>query len=253
MSRVAVGRLLAVAGICLVAASGAVQGTAQAAPEGAVFHPYHHASVTGVVNHAGREVALTFDDCGDVTAWRSIVATLHRHGRHVAFFCIGSEVDAHPGLSRRLVTQGNLLCNHSWSHPDLTTLDARGIKRELHRARNVMHRLTGSRCRYMRPPYGAYNREVLRVAGQLGYRRAVLWSVDPRDWTQPGEAAITSRVLSETHAGSIVLLHVLPETARALPDILRGLHEKGLSVTLLSKMIRDGDPSPGGWPSYRDL
>lgn len=64
---------------------------------------------------------------------------------------------------------------------------------------------------------------------------------------------IVRRVLSQTHSGSIVLLHVLPETAAALPAILHGLHREGLSVNLLSAVIRRGDPSPGGWPPYRDL
>jgi peptidoglycan-N-acetylglucosamine deacetylase len=244
-------RLLVVAAACAICGWGAA--AAGAAPAGPVFRTYGHAGVTGVVEHARHEVALTFDDCGDVGAWRSIVKTLHHRGRHAAFFCIGEAVDAHPGLARRLVSQGDMLCNHSWSHPDLTTLSARDIRRQLHRTRNLIYHDTGSTCRYLRPPYGAYDREVLRIAGGLGYRRALLWSVDPRDWERPGSGAIVSRVLSDARSGSIVLLHVLPETARALPDILRGLHEKGLSVTVLSRMIHDGDPSPGGWPSYREL
>lgn len=196
---------------------------------------------------------MTFDDCNDATAWRSIVATLHQAGRHAAFFCQGQNVRAHTTVSRRLVRQGNLLCNHSWSHADLTTLSERGIAQQSRAARAVLYNVAGSRCRYMRPPYGSYNRTVLRVAGQLGYRRAVLWSVDPRDWEQPGTSVIVRRVLSDAHSGSIVLLHVLPETSAALPSILRGLHREGLSVNLLSTVIRRGDPSPGGWPPYRDL
>jgi peptidoglycan/xylan/chitin deacetylase (PgdA/CDA1 family) len=33
------------------------------------------------------------------------------------------------------------------------------------------------------------------------------WSVDPRDWTRPGTAAIVRDVLRQLRPGSVVLLH----------------------------------------------
>ncbi len=239
---------------CVCLASGwAAQRTAATQPSAVAFPSYDHAWVLGVVKNADHEVALTFDDCNDVGAWRSIVATLHRRSRHGVFFCFAQQVAAHPVLAKRLRSQGNPLCNHSWSHPDLTTLTAEEIQRQLRRVQTTLYAVTGSRCQYMRPPYGAYDRRVLRIAGRLGYRRAVLWTVDPRDWQQPGVGIIVSRVLGATHAGSVVLLHVLPQTASALPRILTGLHRRGLTVVSLPGLILDGDPSPGGWPAYRDL
>lgn len=220
----------------------------------AVTYPaYDHARVLGVVNDAGAQVALTFDDCSDATAWRSILSTLRARGVHAAFFCPAKVVRDHVTLARRVRSDGNMLCNHGWSHPDLTTLTPDQIFHQLRLARNVLYGLTGSRCDYMRPPYGSYNRDVLRIAGQLGYRRAVLWTVDPNDWQQPASSAIRSRVLSATHAGSIVLLHVLPQTAAALPAILRGLRSERLVPVSLSKLVAAGKPAPGGWPRYSAL
>jgi len=214
------------------------------------FPSYGRARVLGVVNHADHEVALSFDDCSNVAAWRSIVATLHRRGRKAAFFCLGVAVRSHPTVSRRVLRIGSRLCNHSWSHPDLTTLGTEAIKRQLRRTRDMLYTVARSRCRFMRPPYGSYDRRVLRIAGRLGYHDAVLWTVDPRDWQEPGAGVITSRVVSAAHPGSIVLLHVLPQTAAALPAILKGLAKKGLTVVPLSTMVRKGDPSRGGWPPH---
>jgi len=48
-------------------------------------------------------------------------------------------------------------------------------------------------------------------------------------------------------------MHVLPETAAALPAILRGLRQHKLQPVTLAGLVCIGTPSTGGWPSYRDL
>ena len=239
--------IVLVAGVLLAAAwLGPGVATAGAYPS------YDHAKVLGTVTHARNRLALTFDDCGDPAAWRSILATLHARALHATFFCIGQAVQAHPTLARRVRADGDMLCNHSWSHPDLTTLGAAAIARQIRQTRSVDAR-AGSRCSYIRPPYGSYNRTVLQVAGQLGYQRAALWNVDPRDWQRPGAAVITRRVLSASASGSIVIMHCLPQTAQALPAIVRGLHSRHLLPVALSTLVRIGDPGAGWWPRYSSL
>ncbi len=212
------------------------------------FPVYDHALVLGTFSNAHGRVALTFDDCGDNHAWRAIVTELKTLAAPSAFFCVGREVKAHPVTARRVVGSGSMLCNHSWSHPILTDLSAKDIDLQLRFARDIVFKTTGSRCRFMRPPYGIYNHTVLQVAGRLGYRYAVLWSVDPNDWKQPGEAVIIARVLAATRSGSIVLLHALPQTARALPAIVGVLRARGLRPVTLARLITIGVPGPGWWP-----
>ena len=240
----------------LVIGLAALAGAAVSSAHGsaAISYPvYGHARVVGAVAHARREVALTFDDCSNASAWRSILATLRTRNVHAAFFCIGNEVQSHPRLARRVRANGSLLCNHSWSHPDLTTLTADDIAAQIRRARNALRDTAGSRCRYFRPPYGNYNRTVLKLAGRLGYRWAVLWSVDPRDWQQPGSSVIVERVVDQTHSGSIVLLHCLPQTAAALPRIIRSLRGHHLQPMKLSTVVQRGEPTSGGWRPYSQL
>ena len=241
------------AGIVLVVTLMAFGAGLTVGPSTAVAYPsYDHARVLGNVEHARNRLALTFDDCGDPAAWRSILATLHARGLHATFFCIGQSVQAHPTLARRTHAEGDMLCNHSWSHPNLSTLGAAAITSQLRRTRSVDAR-AGSRCRYFRPPYGSYTRAVLQVAGGLGYQRAALWNVDPRDWERPGVTVIQRRVLSATGSGSIVIMHCLPQTARALPGILNGLRSRHLLPVSLSTLVRIGDPGPGWWPRYSSL
>ena len=207
------------------------------------------AGVVGWVNHErGNRIALTFDDCGSSTAWWPILTALARHGVHATFFCIGENVKEHPELSRATVHLGNQLCNHTWSHPDLSRLTAEQQHIQLASTKSILA-ADGSTCGLFRPPYGNYSATTLAVAGSLGYRDAVLWSVDPRDWSNPGTTAIVNRVMAGAHPGAIVILHVLPETAQALPTILADLVKRHLVQSRVDALMANGQPTPGWWPN----
>ena len=91
---------------------------------------------------------------------------------------------------------------------------------------------------YFRPPYGAYDAEVLAAAGGAGFPRVIIWDLDPQDWANPGVSVIVSRVLSAARAGSIVVMHVEPQTASALPAIISGLRARGLEPVSLACLFR---------------
>ena len=166
---------------CVLVAAGFVAlmsaGVSSASP---LWPTYGHARVLGIVLRSGPRVALTFDDCENAAAWRSILSTLHRANVRAAFFCLGPSVESHIKLAKRVRADGSMLCNHTWSHPDLTTLSDQAIKQQLLSTRRAIRHITGSTCRYMRPPYGSYDRRELDIAGGLGYRRAALWTVSTR-------------------------------------------------------------------------
>jgi hypothetical protein len=96
--------------------------------------------------------------------------------------------------------------------------------------------LTGQAICFFRPP-GGYTTNVLTAAGQLGMS-SVLWSVDPRDWEQPGfysQAEVDRIVNAATSTGGqahpIVLLHGGPayraNTVAALPRIIAWYRANG--------------------------
>ncbi|MDP9227081.1 MAG: hypothetical protein M3P18_25190, partial [Actinomycetota bacterium] len=90
---------------------------------------------------------------------------------------------------------------------------------------------------YFRPPYGAYDSNVLKASGRTGYGRVILWSVDPQDWQDPPPSTIASRVLTHVRHGSIVIMHVKRNTARALPLILHGLKREDLKPVNLDALF----------------
>ena len=105
--------------------------------------------------------------------------TLRRKRAAATFFINGSVMRQAPARWRSILA-GFPVANHSYSHADLALLSQAAIRSEVAgdeaRIEAILRR---PMLRLLRPPYGAYDADVLAVAGALGYR-LVLWDVDGR-------------------------------------------------------------------------
>ena len=210
-------------------------------------HPVH-SHVWARFDGVGRHIALTFDDCNSAPAWGSILRTLARFKLKATFFCPGKQVLANPELARRTVRQGHAVGSHGWDHARFASLSYGSALQRLLDDRGVWWKLARvAPTPYFRPPYGAYSAATLAAAGQAGYAAVVLWDVDPQDWRLPGSGVIESRILAHVRPGSIVLMHVLPQTAAMLPSLIGRLTARHLLPVTLPELDRLGTPSPGGW------
>ena len=78
-----------------------------------------------------RIVRLTFDD-GPVRAnTPRVLNVLSNHSVKATFFVIGKRARRYPRLVKREYRQGHSVQNHTYTHPDLTTLGNAEIRREL--------------------------------------------------------------------------------------------------------------------------
>jgi peptidoglycan/xylan/chitin deacetylase (PgdA/CDA1 family) len=185
----------------------------------------------------GRLVALTFDD-GNNAAWASILSTLKRYKAHATFFPLGPIVASSASLARRTVREGHACGSHGWTHTAMTRQSAGQIQSEWARTIDPWWRASGySPVPYCRPPYGAMNSVTTSASAAIGFYRVILWDVDPSDWSQPGASVIVSRVLGAVRPGSIVCMHLTPQTAQALPSILSGLRARGYKAVSLPEMF----------------
>lgn len=211
-----------------------------------------HAAQTRVVarvENVGRRVALTFDDCFFGSSWDSILRTLAQNRVRAAFFCPGIQVRAHPGLAARTMRAGHTIGSHGWDHALLPASGYWNTLWRLKRDRGVWWGWRAAATPYFRPPYGAIDSAVLSAAAAAGYRYTAVWDVDPFDWTNPGVSAIIARAVRPARPGSIILLHVKPQTAAALPGIIRALRHRSLRPVGLDQLIhrRGARLSRGGW------
>jgi peptidoglycan-N-acetylglucosamine deacetylase len=225
-----------------VAAGGLLAGTplAQAAPAAApVEAPAAAAiSVRAVLGTRARKnaVALTIDDGPHPTWTPKVLDLLAEHDVSATFSVVGQQARAYPKLVRRVVRAGHGLCNHSMTHPQpFGARSTAAIRGEVVDAQSAISDAAGEEPQLFRSPGGDWTEAVLDVADELGLR-PVGWSVDPRDWTQPGANAIESALL-QARAGDILLCHDgggnRAQTVAALSAVLPRLQEEGLRFAVL--------------------
>jgi chitin deacetylase len=189
--------------------------------------------------HRPRAVALTFDDGPWPRSTARILGILRRHRVPATFFVVGSQAERYPMLVRREISDGMTVGNHSWSHPiepAFRDLPHERIEREMTQPIQVLERF-GTSVRLFRPPGGSWDDEVRLDAQRLGMR-LVLWDIDTLDWKRSRTPRqITRAVLSQVRPGSIVLMHDgggdAAHTIAALPDIIRGIRDRGLELVAL--------------------
>lgn len=144
---------------------------------------------------------------------------------------------------RQAVREGHLeVCNHGYAHrTGVGTSRSAGIS-DLSRNRTWDQVAGVASGPFYRPPYGAYGSGLLQAAAATGYRYVLLWDVDTNDWRGPSASVITQRAVGGARKGSIILMHTKPNSAAAMPGILRGLKAKGLRPVGLGELFSAGRP-----------
>jgi peptidoglycan-N-acetylglucosamine deacetylase len=175
-----------------------------------------------------RVVALTFDD-GPWPDTPAFLRVLERERVHATFFMIGRQVAGHGPLLRRMLADGDMIGDHTWSHPDVAGAGAFAAN-QITWTESAIMRAAGFRPCLFRAPGGAVSGPLIALARQLGFT-TVQWDVDPTDWALPGTGAIVARVLSHVQRGSIVIMHdgggPRGQTLAALPAIIHALKRRG--------------------------
>ena len=207
-----------------------------AAPASAPSVAARASSAAGVtaaaVAYAGT-VYLTFDDGPSATYTPQVLSVLRRYGVRAVFFEVGQNLSWNASVTRTLRTYGNKIGNHTWSHPDLTTLSSASVTWQLNRMEGAL----GYRPRCVRPPYGATSSRIAAIIAARGQRQ-ILWTVDPRDWSRPGTWTIVDRVLFNVRDGSRILLHDgggnRSQTVAALDLLIPRLRARGFVLGLMA-------------------
>ncbi|MDP3849118.1 MAG: polysaccharide deacetylase family protein [Luteolibacter sp.] len=187
---------------------------------------------------SGNYIAMTFDDGPHPQNTPRLLDMLRARNVKATFFVIGRSVDLYPQVVRRTVAEGHEIGNHSHTHRLLSKLGDSELRLEMSRCADAVHRAAGVRIRTMRPPYGGLlQRQRELVHSEFGYP-TILWSVDPLDWKRPGPGVVTSRILSGTTAGAIVLAHDLhAQTVDAMPATIDGLLRRGFKFVTVSQLL----------------
>jgi hypothetical protein len=109
-----------------------------------------------IIRRGGRvpgKLALTFDDGPDPDWTPTILQILKDKHVPAAFFMIGANMEAHPGLSQAVVRDGHEVGNHTYTHPNLAGHAAATASLELNASQRLFQALTGRSLMLFRSPY----------------------------------------------------------------------------------------------------
>lgn len=180
-------------------------------------------------------MTLTFDDGPDPRYTPGILDTLARYGVRAMFFVCGEMATDNRDLLRRMVAEGHVIGNHTWTHPLIPSLSRPALASEIGRTSEVVQQAIGEAPVWFRAPYGAWNRAAFEIGAELGME-PLAWTVDTLDWKEPGTTTIVSRVLNGAAPGVIVLNHDAggnrSQSVQALATYLPQLLGRGFRMTL---------------------
>jgi peptidoglycan-N-acetylglucosamine deacetylase len=190
-----------------------------------------------------KDLALTFNiGWGDVKTEPILDILKKENVKSATFFLAGSWAERHPDLVSRIAREGYEIGILGYGYEDYTELEEDKIRRDLAKAQEAFRKLNIKDIKLVRAPTGHFDQKTLKVADRMGFT-VVHWSVDSKDWTNPGVDRIAENV-SKAKKGDIVLLHAsdsAKQTAKALPIILNDVESKGLNFVSVSEMIANAE------------
>ncbi|MEU2350108.1 polysaccharide deacetylase family protein [Modestobacter sp. NPDC049651] len=209
--------------------------------------------------------AITFDDGPTPEYTPRILDALDRAGLTATFNIMGWNAVHHADVLRDVVAAGHEIGNHTWTHRDLTTLDAAQTREELVRCRDEVEALLGRPFTSFRPPRGELTGYALRIAAELGYD-TYIWSVTRGPGDKKEVREISDYMGRTVEAGDVLGLHdgigqgtFHPDAAfaraladrrelevRALPTALQQIADRGISLISANRLLARSVPEPIG-------
>lgn len=155
---------------------------------------------------------------------------------HATFFLIGSNIPGNEELVKRMEEEGHLIGNHTYSHVKMDSMDILADQEELEKTNSLVKAITGKNTEYIRPPFGAWNKEMEHAMDVF----SVLWDVDTLDWTTCNVQEIVKRGVQDTKDGDIILMHDCYESSvEAALEIADILTAQGYEFVTADEMILD--------------
>lgn len=185
-------------------------------------------------------VALTFDVSWGEIRTEPIVKILQEKGvKKATFFLSSPWSKSHPELVNKIVKAGYEVGSHGHKHTNYSGLSDEEIRSQIQTAHSILTEVTGKSPSLIRLPNGDFNKRVLRVADELGYK-VIQWGTDSLDWKAANAQEIVDRVTTKAHPGDIVLMHASDSVKfnqDALPQIIDRLRDQGYEFVSVSELM----------------
>ncbi|KJJ39730.1 polysaccharide deacetylase family protein [Aequorivita vladivostokensis] len=190
-----------------------------------------------------KSIYLTFDDgpIPEVTPW--VLDELKKYNAKATFFCIGENVQKHPEIFQRILSEGHSVGNHTFNHLNGWKATSEYIenvdKAEGQMGNNSKFKIQD--IRLFRPPYGKITSKQAKILQRKGFK-IVMWDIISYDYdanTSPEKCL--QNVLKNIKPGSVIVFHDSLKAEKnlrfVLPKVLEVIDKNRLNSRIINNLI----------------
>ena len=191
-------------------------------------------------------IALTFNISWGEEKVFDILRQLETDQVQATFFVSGEWAERHPDILKKITENKHELGILGYRYKSYLDQEIDQVRKDLYHAQEVFKKLGYPDIELLRTPSGHFNKEIIALAEQLGFK-VIHWNINPHDWKNPGTETIVNMIMEKTTNGDILLLHAsdsAKQTAKALQTILPGLKNKGFEFVTVSELYSQAQSEP---------
>jgi peptidoglycan/xylan/chitin deacetylase (PgdA/CDA1 family) len=188
-------------------------------------------------NSISKKIALTFDD-GPHEMTEKVLDLLKQFNVKATFFCVGKQIENNPQLFKRIISEGHLVGNHSFSHSEnFGFFSSQNVLDEITTTNKLVQQLSGLNMKLFRPPFGVTN-PMIAKAISVTKHHVIGWNIRSLDTVYEDENTIFERVKNKIKPGGIILLHdTSQKSVNVLERLLLFLKSENYSIVSVDKLL----------------
>lgn len=148
-------------------------------------------------------VAFTFDDGPNDKKTIKLLNALEDYKMTATFFMVANKLENDKETVKKVHDSHSEIGYHSLYHKEFIKQTTEEIQNEFKLSNELLKEITGEEFKIVRPPYGAYNDQVLKALDAPFFR----WDLDTNDWRYRDVDYIVNYVKDNYKDGSIILFH----------------------------------------------
>ena len=152
----------------------------------------------------GKGLYLTFDDgpIPNLTEW--VLDVLEDKKISATFFCVGANIEKHPEIFQRILSEGHAIGNHTQNHLNGWDTSLESYVENVEHCQSVIEKHQVETDLF-RPPYGRLRWQ--QKKGLVDYQ-VVMWDVLSKDYLQTlSKEEVLNESIKATESGSIIVFH----------------------------------------------
>ena len=186
----------------------------------------------------GELIAITFDDGPHPEFTPKTLELLKKYNAKATFFLIGRNAEKHPELVKKILSEGHIIGNHSYSHiNNFGFLSFKKVLVDIELGQAVFKRITNLKLQFFRPPFGVSNPNISRAIKKLKLK-TFGWRVRSYDTIARDPEKVYRKISTKIKKGDVILLHDSSQLSiEVLEKLLQFLQNKNLKSVTLERLF----------------